>query len=78
MVAADVLSVCKSIGGEQLIAVNLFDMYQGENIKAGQKSLAISLILQDKTRTLEDEDITHIVSNCIVALQNRFKALLRE
>ena len=76
--AADVLSVCKSIGGEQLIAVNLFDMYQGENIKAGQKSLAISLILQDKTRTLEDEDITHIVSNCIIALQNRFKALLRE
>ena len=76
--AADVLSVCKNIGGEQLINVNLFDVYQGENIKEGQKSLAISMILQDKARTLEDEDITHIVSNCIVALQDRFKALLRE
>lgn len=76
--AADVLSVCKSAGGEQLLDVNLFDMYQGDNIKSGQKSLAISLILQDKTRTLEDEDITKIVSKCIVALQNRFKAFLRE
>lgn len=76
--AADILSVCKSVGGEQLVDVNLFDMYQGDNIKTGQKSLAISLILQDKTRTLEDEDITHIVSQCISALQNRFKALLRE
>lgn len=76
--AADVLSVCKSAGGEQLLDVNLFDMYQGDNIKSGQKSLAISLILQDKTRTLEDEDINKIVSKCIVALQNRFKAFLRE
>jgi len=36
------------------------------------------LILQDKSRTLEEEDITNIVSKCVTALQNRFKALLRE
>lgn len=76
--AADVLSACRCVGGEQLVDVNLFDMYQGDNIKAGQKSLAISLILQDKIRTLEDEDITHIVSKCIAILQDRFGALLRE
>ncbi|RKS85254.1 phenylalanyl-tRNA synthetase beta subunit [Orbus hercynius] len=76
--AADILNTCKIIGGEKLVDVNLFDMYQGSNIKEGQKSLAISLILQDKTRTLEDEDINNIVSQCITALQNRFKALLRE
>ncbi|WP_392560420.1 phenylalanine--tRNA ligase subunit beta [Orbus mooreae] len=76
--AADILDECKKVGGDKLVDVNLFDMYQGSNIKEGQKSLAISLILQDKTRTLEDEDITYIVSQCITALQNRFKALLRE
>lgn len=76
--AADIISACKSAGGEQLIKVNLFDVYQGENIKEDQKSLAISLILQDKSRTLEDEDITTIVNKCINVLQNRFKALLRE
>ncbi|OCG08697.1 phenylalanine--tRNA ligase subunit beta [Gilliamella sp. wkB178] len=76
--AADIISVCKNSGGEQLVKVSLFDVYQGENIGADQKSLAISLILQDKSRTLEEEDITNIVNKCIVALQNRFKALLRE
>ena len=76
--AAEIISVCKQAGGEQLIKVNLFDVYQGDNIKEDQKSLAISLILQDKSRTLEEEDITNIVSKCVTALQNRFKALLRE
>jgi phenylalanyl-tRNA synthetase beta chain len=75
---ADIISECKQAGGEQLIKVNLFDVYQGENIKEDQKSLAISLILQDKSRTLEEEDITNIVSKCVTALQNRFEALLRE
>ena len=76
--AAEIISVCKQAGGEQLVKVNLFDVYQGDNIKEDQKSLAISLILQDKSRTLEEEDITNIVSKCVTALQNRFKALLRE
>ena len=76
--AAEIISVCKQAGGEQLIKVNLFDVYQGDNINEVQKSLAISLILQDKSRTLEEEDITNIVSKCVTALQNRFKALLRE
>ena len=76
--AADVLTLCKSVGGEQLVYVNLFDIYQGENIEKGKKSFAISLILQDKSRTLEEEDITNIVSKCVFALQERFQALLRE
>lgn len=76
--AADIISECKKAGGEQLIKVNLFDVYQGDNIKDDEKSLAISLILQDKSRTLEEEDITNIVSRCVTALQIRFKALLRE
>lgn len=76
--AAEIISECKRAGGEHLIKVNLFDVYQGDNIKEDEKSLAISLILQDKSRTLEEEDITNIVSRCVTALQIRFKALLRE
>lgn len=76
--AADILQECRLVGSDKLIDVNLFDLYQGDNIKQGKKSLAISLILQDKTRTLGEEDITSIVSQCITALQGRFNALLRE
>ncbi|WP_392566877.1 phenylalanine--tRNA ligase subunit beta [Utexia brackfieldae] len=76
--AAQIVAECQRVGGENLISVNLFDVYQGDNIAKGQKSLAISLILQDNYRTLEDTDITNIVDKCVVALQNRFDALLRE
>jgi phenylalanyl-tRNA synthetase beta chain len=76
--AADILSECKRVGGENLVSVNLFDVYQGDNIAQGKKSLAISLILQDNSRTLEDADIAKIIDKCIAALQNRFDALLRE
>lgn len=76
--AEEIIAECKRVGGDNLIGVNLFDVYQGENIAHGQKSLAISLILQDKSRTLEESDIINIVDICVDALQNRFNALLRE
>lgn len=76
--AADIIDECVKVAGNQLVNINLFDVYQGVNIKLGQKSLAISLILQDTTRTLEEDDITTIVNKCIHALQIRFNALLRE
>lgn len=76
--SADIIAECNKVGGDNLISVNLFDVYQGNNIDAGKKSLAISLILQNNSRTLEESDIINIVDNCIEALQNRFDALLRE
>ncbi|QIQ21162.1 phenylalanine--tRNA ligase subunit beta [Zophobihabitans entericus] len=76
--AQDIINECKKAGGEDLIAVNLFDLYQGEGIKQGQKSLAISLILQNKSHTLTEQEIVNIVDKCLAALQNRFDALLRE
>lgn len=78
VLAGEIISECKRAGGDSLVNVNLFDVYQGDNIIAGKKSLAISLILQDNLRTLEDNDIINIVDKCIEALQNRFDALLRE
>jgi phenylalanyl-tRNA synthetase beta chain len=76
--AADILSECKRVGGENLVGVNLFDVYQGDNIAQDKKSLAISLILQDNSRTLEETDIAKIIDKCIAALHHRFDALLRE
>ncbi|MCO6524104.1 MAG: phenylalanine--tRNA ligase subunit beta, partial [Candidatus Schmidhempelia sp.] len=76
--AADILLECQRVGGENLVCANLFDVYQGDNIAQGKKSLAISLILQDNSRTLEEADIAKIIDKCITALQNRFGALLRE
>ncbi|MGP3594218.1 phenylalanine--tRNA ligase subunit beta [Vagococcus sp. WN89Y] len=76
--AADVLAECKKVGVNQVVGVNLFDVYRGKGVAEGYKSLAISLILQDTSRTLEEEEIASTVAKCVEALKERFQASLRD
>ncbi|MHC0464936.1 phenylalanine--tRNA ligase subunit beta [Kosakonia cowanii] len=76
--ASDVLAECKKVGANQVVGVNLFDVYRGKGVVEGSKSLAISLILQDTGRTLEEEEIAATVARCVEALKERFQASLRD
>ena len=76
--SADIIAECKKVGVNQIVGVNLFDVYRGKGVSEGYKSLAISLILQDTSRTLEEEDIAATVANCVAALKERFQATLRD
>lgn len=76
--AADIISECKKVGVNQIVGVNLFDVYRGKGVSEGFKSLAISLILQDTSRTLEEEEIAATVAKCVAALEERFQATLRD
>lgn len=76
--AADIIAECKKVGANQLVGVNLFDVYRGRGVAEGFKSLAISLILQDTARTLEEEEIAATVAKCVAALKQRFQASLRD
>ncbi|WP_140920817.1 phenylalanine--tRNA ligase subunit beta [Limnobaculum xujianqingii] len=76
--AANVLEICKKVGVNQMVGVNLFDVYRGKGVAEGYKSLAISLTLQDTTRTLEEEEIAATVAECVEALKQRFQASLRD
>ena len=76
--AAEILSECKKVGANQIVGVNLFDVYRGKGVEQGFKSLAISLILQDTSRTLEEEEIATTVARCVEALKERFQASLRD
>lgn len=73
--AADILSECKKVGVNQVVGVNLFDVYRGKGVAEGYKSLAISLILQDTSRTLEEEEIAATVAKCVEALKERFRII---
>ena len=53
-------------------------VYRGKGVAEGYKSLAISLILQDTSRTLEEEEIAATVAKCVEALKERFQASLRD
>ncbi|MEI2264786.1 phenylalanine--tRNA ligase subunit beta [Erwinia sp. CGal63] len=76
--AADIIAECKKVGVNQVVGVNLFDVYRGKGVNEGFKSLAISLILQDTGRTLEEEEIAATVAKCVAALKERFQATLRD
>ena len=76
--AADIIAECKKVGVNQVVGVNLFDVYRGKGVSEGFKSLAISLILQDTSRTLEEEEIAATVGKCVAALKERFQATLRD
>ncbi|KOC87890.1 phenylalanine--tRNA ligase subunit beta [Winslowiella iniecta] len=76
--AADIIAECKKVGVNQVVGVNLFDVYRGKGVNEGEKSLAISLILQDTSRTLEEEEIAATVARCVEALKERFQASLRD
>ncbi|GAA4883201.1 phenylalanine--tRNA ligase subunit beta [Ferrimonas pelagia] len=76
--AGDVENMIRKVGGNQLVAVNLFDVYRGKGVEEGFKSLAIALTLQDVERTLEEKEIAEAVESILVTLQSEFNAQLRD
>ncbi|RLA17753.1 MAG: phenylalanine--tRNA ligase subunit beta [Gammaproteobacteria bacterium] len=56
----------------------VFDVYRGEGVESGRKSVALSLILQDSSKTLVDADIDAIVSQALDALEKELDAKLRD
>ena len=73
-----VLSFIEKFGANQLVGLNLFDVYKGKGIEPGYKSLALSLTLQDTSRTLEEADIQAVVDEILAKLADEFGATLRD
>ncbi len=76
--SGDILNVIEKVGGNQLVDLNLFDVYKGKGIEPNYKSLAIALTLQAVDRTLEEKDINQVVDNVVAALAEQFNASLRD
>ncbi|MEP1382608.1 MAG: phenylalanine--tRNA ligase subunit beta [Paraglaciecola sp.] len=77
-VVGDILSCIEKSSANQLVGLNLFDVYTGSGIAEGKKSLAISLTLQDKSKTLEENDIQAAVDDILAVLSEKFEASLRD
>ncbi|TMO76522.1 phenylalanine--tRNA ligase subunit beta [Pseudoalteromonas sp. S3776] len=76
--SGDILSTIEKVGGNQLVDLNLFDVYKGKGIEPNYKSLAIALTLQAVDRTLEEKDINLVVDNVVATLAEKFNASLRD
>ncbi|KTD66526.1 phenylalanyl-tRNA synthetase, beta subunit [Legionella santicrucis] len=61
-----------------LKSFDVFDVYTGEGVPLGKKSLAISITIQDESRTLVDTEINSLIDAIINTLENKFSIILRE
>jgi len=77
VLAGDVEKLVKKTGGGVLEKVTLFDLYRGDQIPSGKKSLAYSLRYRSKEKTLTDEGVNEIHSEIIKILKKELGADLR-
>ena len=68
----------RSVASDLLRDLILFDVYAGENIDSGRKSLAFGLILQASSQTLTDEEVEGTVSRVLARLESDLGARLRD
>ncbi len=74
---AEVERVARKHAGEQLTALRVFDVYEGESLGEGQRSLALSLFWQHPERTLNEDEVHSLFNGVIDALTEELGATLR-
>ena len=72
-----IIDIIESEGGQYLDNVKLFDIYQGEQVGEGKKSMAFNLIFVSYDKTLNVEEIDSVIKNILSALSEKLNAQLR-
>jgi phenylalanyl-tRNA synthetase beta chain len=75
--AGALVAAAREAAGPELREMRPFDVYRGEQIPPGHKSIAFALVFQAPDRTLSDEDAAALRARLVDALRERFGAELR-
>ena len=75
--AGALVAAAREAVGPELREMRPFDVYRGEQIPPGHKSIAFALVFQSPERTLSDEDAAELRDRLVDALRERFGAQLR-
>jgi len=73
----DIQRLIEQTGGELLDSTWLFDVYTGQGVEQGKRSLAFAVLWQHPARTLEDAEIKSGMDNIIQVLEDTYQATLR-
>lgn len=76
-VAGDIQAIITEAGGKLLKEVSVFDLYEGDRMEEGKKSIAFSLKYFDPAKTLTDEDVTKAHTKVLDAVKEKAGAELR-
>lgn len=77
MTAATVTAALREAGGALLQDIALFDVYEGQQVPPGKKSLAYHLTFQSPTKTLADKEVSKTRARILKLLENKIGAHLR-
>jgi phenylalanyl-tRNA synthetase beta chain len=75
--AAALVDAAREAAGPELREMRVFDVYRGDQVGAGKKSLAFRVVFQSPARTLTDEDAARLRGRIVAVLAERFDAELR-
>ena len=75
--AAELEATIIEAGGEALQKVHVFDVYQGENLEAGKKSIALSVLYFNPERILKDEEVDASYEVILEKVKAEHNAVLR-
>lgn len=74
----EIEKIIKSKGGKLLESVKLFDVYKGEQIEKGYKSVAYSILFRSNEKTLTDEEVNSPMKKILKELEEKLQAQLRD
>ena len=75
--AQQLTQIISNIDQNLIKAVKIFDVYEGENIPEGKKSIAINVTIQSSEKTLTDEDLDKISQLIISTVEQKIGAKIR-
>lgn len=75
--AETIITEIKHESGDLLQNIQVFDVYQGQGVADGKKSIALGLTFQDPSRTLIDSEINELIQKVVITLERKFKVTLR-
>ena len=75
--SGEIITLVKNIDKELIKVVKIFDIYQGDNIEIGKKSIAFTVTLEPKDKTLSENDIEQISKKIVSSVQESTGATIR-
>jgi phenylalanyl-tRNA synthetase beta chain len=75
---ADILRAAQSADRKLITGVSVFDVYEGQGIAAGKKSIAIAVTIQPRDKTMTDAEIEALAAKIVASVNKRTAGVLRE
>ncbi len=75
--AADIVRTAQAVDRKLVTNVNVFDVYEGQGIDPGKKSVAIAVTIQPREKTMTDQEIDALAAKIVAEVGKRSGGVLR-